>query len=106
MFTKTLNGPATQLAEIQYFLKCDVKIEGNFIQSFWFVALSFYYPHECRVWFGNPTEVWSAVASPDYYFLPLSYIQSRVAYSKQKINFGQVIGTDSVLVITPLALCH
>lgn len=102
-----LHRPDVSLAELQYFLKCNlsVTVDGkSSCQSFWLAVASFYYPHACKAWFGQPTEVWSAVTSPDSHFLPLSYIKSRVAYSKQMYNFGSPIGTDSILVVTPLAL--
>lgn len=101
VFTKQQHGSDTQLAEIQYFVKCDVTTEGGDIKSLWLAAVSFYYPHQCRVWFGYPTEVWSAVTSPDHHFIPVSHILNRVAYSKQTVDFGR---TDSVLVVAPLAL--
>ena len=90
------------LAEIQYFFQCDVCVGSDGAISFWFVAVSFYFDHQCRVWFGSPTEVWSAVASPDIFFLPLSCIRSRVAYCKKEVHFGHVIGNDSVIIAVPL----
>lgn len=109
IMAQTINKSGILLADIHYFLKCDVRIRENDeirYQSFWLVAISFYYPHECKVWFGSPTEVWSAITRPDIEFLPLSHIRSRVSYSKQDINFGRLIGTDSVLIITPLQLLY
>ena len=107
VMAKQLHRPDVSLAEIQHFLKCDlsVTVDGKISsQSFWLAVASFYYPHDYKAWFGQPTEVWSAVTSPDSHFLPLSYISSRVAYSKQMYNFGSPIGTDSIMVVTPLAL--
>ena len=46
---------------------------------------------------------WSAVTAPDLYFLPLTCIKSRVAYCKKTVNFGRVIGNDSVIIAVPLS---
>ena len=71
--------------------------------SFWFVAVKLYSGHLCKVWFGSPTEVWSAVTTPDMHFLPLTCIKSRVAYCKKTVDFGRVIGNDSVILAVPLS---
>ena len=93
------------LAEVQYFFKCNVRVGSDGVITFWFVAVSFYSEHTCKVWFGLPTEVWSAVTTPGIFFLPLACIKSRVAYCKTSVNFGRVVGTDSVIIAVPLSSC-
>ena len=36
-------------------------------------------------------------------FIPLFHVQSIVAYVSTKVNFGSVIGTDSVYVVAPIS---
>ena len=74
---------------------------GTESRSFWFAAVPLFLDHPCRVWFGSPTEVWSRVTSRD--ILPLSYILCRIAYASTSVNFGRVIGEDTVLVVVPLS---
>lgn len=90
-----------KLAEIQYYAKCAVKyhMRTSFV---WLCAVSFFPEHHCKVWYGCPTEVWGGVTDLDVHFLPVSAIQHRVTFTKCNVNFGQVIGTDSVIVATPL----
>ena len=54
------------------------------------------------MWFGKPTEVWATTLYPGYSFIPVSKIKSRVVHSKTSINFGRMIGVDSVYVIVSL----
>lgn len=67
------------------------------------VAVKLFFLIVCKVWFSVPTEVWSAVNTPDIYFLPLTCIKSRVAYCKKTVNFGRVVGDDSVIIAVPLS---
>lgn len=90
-----------KLAEIQYYVKCAVRIEGKTLYI-WLVALSFFPEHQCKVWYGHPTEVWGGIPDIDIYFLPLHSILNRVTFTKCNVNFGRIIGTDSVIVVTPL----
>ena len=94
-----VDGSALRVAEIQYFFSFDVDVCQTGLQTFDYAALCFYFPHECKVWFGYPTEVWSCVTCPDVCFIPIDHLK---AYSKQKVNFGRRIGEDSVLIISPL----
>ena len=90
------------LAEKELFFRCDVCVESKDVISFWFVAVKLFSVHVCKVWFGLPTELWSAFTT-DIYFLPLTCIESRVAYRKKTVDFGLVIGDDSVIIAVPLS---
>lgn len=92
-----------KLANIEFFFRCNVRVRSESVVSFWFVAVKLYSDHLCKVWFGSPTEVWSAVTTPGMYFLPLTCIKCRVAYCKKTVNFGRVIGNDSVIIAVPLS---
>lgn len=93
-----------KLALIHHFLKVDIIFRES-PRSIWFVAVNYFFEHQCRVWFGLPVEVWSTVTSQDITYIPLTCIKSRVAYSKQDVNFGRVIGTEKVLIVSPLLDC-
>lgn len=99
----TSNEP--RLAAVDHFAKCTcvVKtVEGRKTHTLWFIALCFFPSHECKVWFGYPVEVWPTVASLDVHYVPLSHIKSRVAYSLASVNFGSVIGSDTVYIVVPV----
>ena len=61
-------------------------------------------PHDCFVWFGKPTQIWATVTFPGYSFVPVGNIKSRVLYTQAEVNFGRVIGLDSVNVVVPLSM--
>ena len=55
------------LAEIEYFAKLDARdntnicftsIDSNGGLSICIACVSFYYMHDCKLWFGGPTQVW------------------------------------------------
>ena len=98
-----VDSSKVNLAEIEFFFRCDVCVGSKDVVSFWFVAVKLFSDHMCKVWFGFPTQVWSAVTAPDMYFLPLTCIKSRVAYCKKTVNFGRVIGNDSVIIAVPIS---
>ena len=90
------------LAEIQYFFWCDVSSSSHDVaKPYCFVAVNYYMQHPARVWFGSPTQVWSAVVHTETKFLPITCIKSRVSYSVQRYDFGQLIGVDKVIIATP-----
>ena len=98
-----LDGP--QLARVHYFAKCSyvVKSPNNCsTHSSWFALVSFFQMHQCHVWYGHPTQVWTRVTSMDSYYLPVSHLQSKVAYCSASIHFGRIIGTDTVYVVVPV----
>ena len=101
--------PKPKLALIDHYLKVDVlkypDTDQPHHRSIWLAVVKFYYEHHCRVWFGSPVEVWSTVPSSDVSYIPVINIKSRVAYSKQKVHFGRVIGSETVLIVSPLLDC-
>ena len=66
----------------------------------WVAAVSIYMAHNCKVWFGKPTQVWTTVTYPGYSFIPLTNIISRVFTTT--VNFGRLIGNDYVNIVVPL----
>jgi len=97
------NGP--KLARIDHFAKCTcvVKtIHKQTLKSLWFMALSFFHEHNCKAWFGYPTEVWTTVTSMDMLYIPLTNIQSQVAYCSTSIDFSPAVGSDTVFIVVPV----
>lgn len=96
---------ALHLATIEYFARVDMKQTSGeeLTASVWVAAVSFYYEHQCKVWFGYPTEVWATATLPDLFFVPVHCIKSRVAYSKVEVDFGRIIGKETVMVVSPLS---
>ena len=93
------------LAIIEFFAKVDViTTDDNHQSSFWIAVVSFYYEHQCKVLFGHPTETWARSTLPDWFFIPISYIQSRVAYCEMEVDFGHIIGKENIVVVSPLAI--
>ena len=91
-----------KLAEVQYYAKCTITSQASKSLNFWLAAVSFFPEHQCKHWYGRPTEVWGGISDLDVCFLPLCDIQDRVTFTKSSVHFGQFIGTDKVIVITPL----
>lgn len=92
-----------KLAEIQHFLKCAIRYSNqHHSENFWLAAVKVYFEHQCRVWFGHPTEIWASCTRPELIYIPLSYIKCRVAYTTLEQYFGRIIGTDKVSVVIPL----
>lgn len=89
------------LAEIQFFIQCTT-LSNSGHKYIWVAAISWFMEHHCKVWFGNPCQVWSITTYPGYSFIPLSDIVSRVVYTKSTVDFGRVIGTETVFVVVPL----
>ena len=98
------------LMEINSFVQCTALVNHGHstnVESIskWFVCCTSYMRHpQCQAWFGYPTQVWTTVLSPEthrsYYLL--SKINSRVVFVKANVNFGRVIGDDTVFVVTPI----
>ena len=83
--------------------KCSVKSDnGDQLNPLWVAAVSWYSPHNCFVWFGKPTQVWNPSPSPGYTFIHLDQIKSRVAFTTASVDFGRIIGLNTVLVVVPL----
>ena len=80
-----------RLAEVQFFCKCKVKCNG-ICKDIWLAAVCFFPEHQCKMWLGRPSEVWA-----------LSEFHNRVAFTKGSVNFGRYIGTDNVVIVSPLS---
>lgn len=92
------------LAKVQFFAKCNARTDCGEKFTFVVAAVSWYMSHPCFVWYGKPTQVWASTLCPGYNFIPVTNIKSRVVYTKRNVNFGRMIGLDSVYVIVPLDL--
>ena len=95
------------LAEVQYFL--EVTVKDNDHQNLWVACVNTFMEHPCRVWFGNPVQVWTSTISSSFHLIPVNRIRSRVAYVKCKHDFGRVLVNDNVFVVVPigdLSNCH
>ena len=93
----------TGLASILFFAECITKNSNNGQQNgLWVAAVSWYMPHDCFVWFGKPTQVWATATFPGYSFVPVGNIKSRVLYTQAEVNFGRIIGLDTVNIVVPL----
>lgn len=91
------------LGEIQHFVSC-VTLSNDTKQphTVWLAAVKWFEEHQCKVWFGHPTQVWSTTDRPGQFYVPISDIKSRVVYSNHVVNFGRIIGEERVYVITLL----
>ena len=101
---KKNSSSTLQLALINHFLHIDILLSENNVCKMWLASVSFYCEHQCRVWYGSPVEVWSTVTTQDIHFIPISSIKCRVAYSQQEVDFGRIIGTERVTIVSPLGL--
>ena len=100
------------LCEIQYFAMCKLvpvaqTQSSNHItsepQNLWVAAVKVFMDHQCKVWYGNPVQVWCTVpTSPSLRYVPVSAIILCVVFIKAKVDFGGILGEDTVYVITPL----
>lgn len=61
---------------------------------------------QCKAWYGYPTQVWSIGFRTGFNYFLLNDVTSRVVYVRTKVNFGRIIGEDSVLVVVPIPLNH
>lgn len=100
---KTRNGvSSTNIAEVQYFASCTIVSAGNgHKQTVWVASVHWYMEHQCRVWFGQPTQVWSGVCYPGNFLILISNNVSRVVYAHHLVSFGWVIGEEKVYIIVP-----
>lgn len=102
-----MNAEGGCLAEIIYFLECVVvpKTGNNTLHNtHWVAAVHWFMDHPCKVWYGDPTQVWSTSHFPGHSYILVSDIITRIVYTKYACNFGRFIGTNTVYVIVPLAL--
>ena len=91
------------LAKVEYFAKVAVVAESGAVFSVWIACVRFHHHHQCKVWFGGPTQVWATSLENDAYFVPLYSICSHVALCCTEVDFGKVIGKQKVLVVSPLS---
>lgn len=54
-------GERVALAEIQYFMECIAIPDNDHIQgvSLWIACVNWFLEHPCKVWYGNPVQVWT-----------------------------------------------
>ena len=90
------------LAKIEYFAQIAILPEHDTVRSVWIACVRFHFQHQCKVWFGGPTQVWAAALESDVYFVPLYFIKYRVALCFTEVDFGRVIGIEKVIVVSPL----
>ena len=69
--------------------------------TLWVACVRIFLEHPCKVWFGHPVQVWTAVASPETYLIPVTNIVSRLVYTKCRRDFGAT-KDDLVYVVVPL----
>ena len=65
--------------------------------------MRFYDEHDYKSWFGGPTQVWTRSQPPDIYYISLSSIKSTVAYCETQVDFGRIIGKQTVYVVSLLS---
>ena len=94
-----------KLVEINFFAQCNVCCDEGKVEKYWLVNCTAYLEHQCRCWYGNPTQVWSndLTSSGSRYYL-IKDIKNRVVYVNTQVNFGRHIGEDSVLIVAPIPL--
>ena len=92
----------TRLVQVQYYAKCTVSIGDDGFKLLWLAAVCFYHSHPCRIWYGNPVQVWSTVTENDIHFIPISMIKNRIVCTVSSVNFGRHYGEQSVLIIVPI----
>jgi len=90
-------------AKIEHFAKLDIKDNSKAATvSVWTACVRFYDEHQCKVWFGGPTQVWTRTTSLDAFYIPLHCIKTRVAYCETLVDFGRVIGNEIVSLLSNL----
>ena len=97
---------SNKLYEINHFIQCTVKLSDSDSTTckHWLVHCSSYQSHQCKPWYGYPVQVWSAVLNNDSEIFPLNMISNRVVFVKTKVHFGDIIGSDIVIIAVPLTL--
>ena len=94
------------LVKVEHYCMLNYTIHGTSQTSTvskWVACVTFYEVHPCRVWYGGLTEVWCRTQSASCNYVPLSSIVSRVAYCEAEVDFGRVIGKQTVLVVSILS---
>ena len=104
VLAKKMNAESDCLAEIIFFLECVIvpTDENTLHATHWVAAVHWFMDHPCKVWFGNPTQVWCTSHFPGHSFILVPDIISRMIYTKELCNFGRLIGSNTVYVTVPL----
>lgn len=105
VFAKKKNEETLSLAQVEFFAECSVVVSSsnNQLHTECLAAVSWFEPHLFRVWFVNPTEVWCSTQT-SFEYLPVRNIKHHAIYIKASVDFGRQVGTDTVLVVSPLEL--
>lgn len=93
-----------KLTEIDHYAKCSLKDPAGANVAFvWLAAGSFFFDdHQCKVWYGYPIEVWGGVSKSDIKYVLVSSTHRRVAFCKASVSFSRHIGTNKVIVVSPI----
>ena len=102
VFAQRLDSNEICLTEVQFYACISVvKQSSSSTEIIWLAFVSWYETHPCCVWFGSPVEVWST-SSIQSQFIPISNIKSCSVYVKASVKFGRIVGTQTVIVATPI----
>ena len=96
------NSGEQRLAKILFFAECIVIADNGERVAVWVAAVSWFDTHQCKLWFGFPTQVWSTSSFQQMCYLPLQHIKCPVVYTKATVNFGRFIGDDVVFIVVPI----
>ena len=88
VLARKMNNDSDCLVEIKFFLECFVSQGSSNHSSHWVAAVNWFMDHPCKVWYGNPAQVWSTAQFPGYSYILVSDIVSRVVYTKSLCDFG------------------
>ncbi len=101
---RSQTGETIGLAEIQYFMECVAIPNNDHTQAvkLWIACVNWFQEHPCKVWYGNPVQVWTTVSTPGSFLVPVRSIKSRLVYVKCTRDFGTVLVNDTVYVVVPL----
>ena len=68
-------------------------------QNLWVAAVKVFMDHQCKVWYGNPVQVWCTVpTTPGLRYIPVSAIISRVVFKKRRWTLeASLVKTQCIL---------
>ena len=91
------------LAKIEHFAKLMYMYNNNKsnVMYMWTACISIFQEHNCKEWFGGPTQVWTKPVV-DMHYIRLPSILCHVAICDAEIDFEQ-FGKETVNVISPLS---
>ena len=94
------------LYEIDSFIQVTVMVTSDSdsiaTEKQWLVRCFMYSDHQCKPWFGYPTQVWSATLNRGFHYFLLTQIDGRAVVVESKVNFGSIIGEDNVIAAVPV----